>query len=118
MALKRVGILGNPSHPTLIALVEAGAAPQEFLDAAPAAKGKGKPFEYLLSVVSGRRQEAARLADGLHQGVMPQRQPTQSDLNTLAAGFATGLYDRAEGNPFAHETEPETIDGHTRLIAP
>lgn len=48
----------------------------------------------------------------------PAKAPTQSDLNTLAAGFATGLYDRPNADPFAHETEPETIDGHTRLIAP
>lgn len=47
----------------------------------------------------------------------PTKPPTQADLNTLAAGFATGLYDRSEGDPFAPETPSEIIDGHTRLLA-
>lgn len=118
MALKGVGILGNPSHPTLIALVEAGATPQEFLDAAPAAKGKGRPFEYLLSVVTGRRKEAAEMAKDLHKGAMPQRQMTAAEVNSLAhGGFGTGLYGAFDPSQ-PDETQPETIDVESRLIAP
>ena len=118
-ALKTVGIAGSPSHPTLIALVNAGATPQEFLDAAPSAKGKGKPFEYLLSVVAGRRQEAAALAPGLHRGAMPQRPPTQAELNSLAHGFATGVYGPATFDQVpSQQPQPETVDVESRLIAP
>lgn len=118
MALNGRGILGNPSHPTLIALVEAGATPQEFLDAAPAAKGKSRPFEYLLSVVSGRRQEAANLAKGLHRGAMPQRQMTPSEVNSLAhGGFGTGLYGAFDPSQ-PPQQQPETVDVESRLIAP
>lgn len=80
LALKQFGIRGNPSHPMLQALVDAGATPQEFIDAAPAAQGKADPFAYLLGVVQGRRRDAAEAAKGLHKGaiVAPQGKPPTS----------------------------------------
>lgn len=81
LALKPLGIRGNPSHPMLQALVDAGATPQEFVDAAPAAHGKADPFAYLLGVVQGRRRDAADVAKGLHKGPIP---PTQSKPPTAA----------------------------------
>ena len=118
MAMKAAGVYDvNPGHLDLLTLIEAGATLDEFIGAASEARAKSKGFAYAVGTVKRRREEAAKAAP-LHKGAMPQRAPTQADLNTLAAGFATGLYDRSEGNPFTRETEPETIDGHTRLIAP
>lgn len=68
LALKAHGIRGNPSHPLLLALINAGATPQEFADAAPAAQGKADPFAYLLGIVQGRRRDAAEAAKGIHRG--------------------------------------------------
>ena len=61
----------NPSHPTLRALLDAGATEAEFVDAAASAAAKGKGFAYALATVVGRRTEAAALADGLHRGALP-----------------------------------------------
>lgn len=86
LALKAFGITANPSHPLLLTLVQAGATPQEFVDAAPAADGKRDPFAYLLSVVQGRRQDAAEAAKGLHKGAMPAPQakpPTAAELRVF-----------------------------------
>lgn len=113
LALKPLGIRGSPSHPLLHALLEAGATPQEFVEAAPSAQGKGDPFAYLLSVVQGRRRDAAEAAKGLHQGAMPQRQPTQAELNTLAAGAAMGLYTPSDFG----QTATETIDVAAKRIS-
>jgi hypothetical protein len=79
LALKAEGIWPlNPSHPTLLVLLAAGATTAEFVDAAPKAKRKRDAFEYLLGVVKGRREDAAKAAQGLHQGPMPARAPPQS----------------------------------------
>jgi hypothetical protein len=67
LALRRAGIARvNPAHPTLHALVAAGAEPQEFLDAASGALGKAHPFAYVLGVVEGRRRDALNVANGTH----------------------------------------------------
>lgn len=72
LALREVGIAAvNPSHPTLLALLEAGATVQEFVGAVDAAKGKADPFAYLLGVVKGRRIEAAKVAQMAHRGALP-----------------------------------------------
>lgn len=119
LALKAHGIRGNPSHPLLIALVNAGATPQEFADAAPAAKGKADPFAYLLGVVQGRRRDAAEAASSLHKGAMPQRQPTQAELNAMAhGGFGTGMYAATFDPTPTPIHAPETVDVPARLIAP
>ncbi len=116
LALKAAGIAGNPSHPTLIALVDAGATPQEFVDAAPAANGKGKPFEYLLSVVAGRRQEAAALAKGLHKGAMPAPQgkaPTAAELRVFRSSpqiMDPTARARCEAFTNAGHTAPEPLN--------
>jgi hypothetical protein len=67
IALKSAGIAAvNPSHPTLQALVQAGATVGEFADAAKAATGKRDPFAYVLGVVEGRRAQALTVAKSLH----------------------------------------------------
>jgi len=70
-AMMRQGIGGcNPSHPTLLALLEAGATEDEFIHAAKNAVSKGKAnFSYVVGTVRRQREEAAKLV--LHQGRMP-----------------------------------------------
>lgn len=117
MAMKAAGVYDvNPGHLDLLTLIEAGATLDEFIGAASEARAKSKGFAYAVGTVKRRREEAAKAAP-LHKGALPTKPPTQADLNTLAAGFATGLYDRSEGDPFAPETPSEIIDGHTRLLA-
>ena len=117
MAVKAAGVYDvNPGHLDLLTLIEAGATLDEFIGAASEARAKSKGFAYAVGTVKRRREEAAKAAP-LHKGALPTKPPTQADLNTLAAGFATGLYDRSEGDPFAPETPSEIIDGHIRLLA-
>lgn len=81
-ALKAAGIAAvNPSHPTLLALLEAGASIEEFVGAASKASRKRDPFPYLLSVVQGQREDAAKSADGLHRGAMPARAKTFREID-------------------------------------
>lgn len=65
------GISGcNPSHPTLIALIDAGADPQEFVNASRSSITKGKTsFAYVLGTVKKQREDAAKMI--LHRGSMP-----------------------------------------------
>ena len=49
----------NPSHPKLVALLQAGITPEELADAAVDAVAKGKPFAYALATAEGRRRDAA-----------------------------------------------------------
>lgn len=87
-ALRKAGMPAvNPSHPTLLALLEAGATEAEFLDAMPKSLGKRDAFEYLLGVVKGRRQDAAELAKTVHRGAMPKdRKATQLETAALMTG--------------------------------
>jgi hypothetical protein len=85
--LRRAGIHDtNPGHPTLLALLAAGAEPGEFtgfvasaLDRAPR-----QPFTYLLGVVKGERERASRLATQIHRGPMPNRQEAIEQRNAAA----------------------------------
>lgn len=52
----------NFSHPDLIALLEDGAADQEFVSAARIAREKGKGFAYVIGIVKGQRADAQRMA--------------------------------------------------------
>lgn len=49
----------SPSHPKLLALLEAGVTDDELADAAAEAVSKGKTFAYALAVAEGRRRDAA-----------------------------------------------------------
>lgn len=116
LALKAKGIRGNPSHPVLLALVEAGATPQEFVDAAPQALGKADPFAYLLGVVKGQRRDAAEAAKGLHQGAMPQPAASRKDLQLQTAALMTGAAPMPQRQ--VPITSPETIDVESRILPP
>lgn len=59
-AIKSAGITAvNPSHPGLLALIAAGATPEEFRDVAAEGAPKGKGFPWVLATVEGRRRDAA-----------------------------------------------------------
>jgi uncharacterized protein YdaU (DUF1376 family) len=67
-ALIQAGVSGcNPSHPILLALIDAGANEAEF--AGSVAKGK-TGFGYVLGIVKRQREDAAKLV--LHKGELPQ----------------------------------------------
>ena len=116
-ALLVAGIPGVQSqHPLLLALVEAGATETEFLDAVPASTGKRDAFAYLLSVVKGRREDAAREAAEMVRGgfsAPPKRQPDRKERQLAVAAVMTGAATEASRNP-----PPETIDVESRVIAP
>lgn len=73
----------NPHHPTLLALLQAGAIEEEFVQAARSAAAKGKAnFAYVIGTVKRQREEAAKLV--LHQGRMPNRQELLEASNKAA----------------------------------
>ncbi len=84
-ALARQEVEGcNPRHPTLVALLDAGASEEEFTQAAISAAAKGKKkFEYVLGIVRRQREEAATLV--LHQGLMPNKQEALEETNRRIA---------------------------------
>jgi hypothetical protein len=62
IAMKSVGMQSvSPSHPTLIALLEAGITLPELEQAARDAVAKGKTFAYALATAEGRRRDAAKV---------------------------------------------------------
>lgn len=83
--LRRLGIADtNPGHPSLLALLEAGAQPSEFAAFADKAKGKSSPFAYLLRAVASERESAAQMAGKLHQGAMPAPAATTREQRQAA----------------------------------
>lgn len=98
-ALRRAGIASvQPSHPLLLALIEAGAEPSEFLAAVPDAQSRSNGFAYLLAVVRGRREDAARAAQSLHRGPMPRTEtPYERRARERAEAYAPGIAVRAPG---------------------
>lgn len=85
-ALRSAGVAAvNPSSPTLLALLDAGATVEEFISAAQKAEGKSHPFEYLLRIVQNERQRAKTIAPTLHHGAMPSKAPSAAELRVLQA---------------------------------
>ena len=111
MALKQVGMSRvNPGHPTLLALIEAGATLEEFLGAAPRAmQATGDQFAYLLVMVEGQRRRAAATTASIHRGPLPaQETPFERSRRERMAELTGGLVSRQP--PRAAATQPETID--------
>lgn len=119
MAMKAAGVQDvNPGHPDLLKLIDAGATLDEFIGAASEARAKGKGFAYAIGIVKRRREEVASAAP-LHQGSMPQRHPTQAELNATAAGYMTGAIPMPNAQPWSQANQQtETVDVESRLIAP
>lgn len=116
--MRQAGIADtNPGHPDLIALADAGVTDAEVQGAAATAVERGKGFAYAVGTIKRQRIEAAQTAQQVHKGALPIKQPTQAELNSLAHGFATGVYGPATFEPIP-KTEPETVDVESRLIAP
>ncbi len=62
-AMKSAGLQGvSPSHPKLIALLDAGITVDELTDAAAHAVKTQKPFAYALATAEGRRRDSATAA--------------------------------------------------------
>lgn len=82
----------NQSNPTFVALVDAGATPQEFVDVYLEQKSKNKKsdFNYILAVVSGRREDAAKL--NLLQGAMPQQQSKTQSIHDKRSATAKAMF--------------------------
>ncbi len=83
IALKRAGIgMVNPSNPRLLALLQAGATPDEFTAAATKALDKADPFAYVLGTVEGERTRATRLAGQVHRGPLPKATGKQAAIES------------------------------------
>jgi hypothetical protein len=102
------GIQGcNPSHPTLLVLIQSGATEDEFRQAAKTAIEKGKPnFSYVVGIVKRQREEAAKLV--LHQGRMPTKQDLLDHENKESTL-------RAKARLFGSPTEKDVTNETTRL---
>jgi hypothetical protein len=83
-AIKAQGIpTANPSNPTLLALIEAGATEEEFSHAAIEAVQRGNSnFNYVIGIVKRQREQAAKLV--LHKGRMPTKEDTLYESNRAA----------------------------------
>lgn len=97
----------NPSHPNLSALLAAGAELDEFKEAAKEAARKGRGFAYALGIVSGRRKEAAALAQQVHQGAMPAKPRSRGEEISEATALALGVI----------KVRPGAIDVDAREVA-
>lgn len=76
---------GNPAHPLLATLIEAGASTEEFRAAAAKAKANGKGFAYAMGIVQRTREEAKAAAGRIHAGPMPNKQEAIEARNRSAA---------------------------------
>jgi uncharacterized protein YdaU (DUF1376 family) len=90
----------NPQHPKLLALIAAGAEIGEFVDAARAARARGKNFAYLLGIVEGRRRDAAEIAANARASPPRSRPMTASEGRALAAGTSLAEFNAAMANEY------------------
>ncbi len=113
-ALKSAGI-GNvsPSHPTLLALLAAGATEAEFIAAAPKAAGKADAFRYVLSVVEGQRRDAKAMAEEVHIGPMPGTPESKAWHETAGGVKAKGA---EMGIPYTSEDECKPWPDYARRV--
>lgn len=81
-ALRAMGLSRtNPGHPTLKALLEAGATLEEFTGLVDQAIGKNDPFAWLLQALTGQRLRAADLATQLTNAPKTAARPTVRTAN-------------------------------------
>jgi len=115
-ALRGIGMAQvSPSHPLLLELLAAGATSAEFVDAAESAKDKRDPFAYVLSVVRGRRDDAAAAGKRLHRGPMPQREtPSQREARERVEAASPTL--AARRRRAAGLTDAEVVDVTARRL--
>jgi hypothetical protein len=93
MAMKAKGISdGQPSNPTFVELVKAGASVEEFEAAAESAVKGQKGFAYAVGIVVGERKRAALLAKDMPQGPLPANRSTAANSHKYA-GAAAAIFD-------------------------
>lgn len=88
MALRSVGVGSvNPAHPTLRALVDAGADVAEFMGFVEKAQeaAPGREFPYLLAAVANERKKARDLVGTLTRGRLPTKQESLEARNRAVA---------------------------------
>lgn len=118
-AMREAGIADvNPGHPTLLALLEAGATEAEFVGAARTAVDRQKGFAYALATLQGQREDAAKAAQGLHRGPMPAATgkplPPWKSAQLQGAAILTGSAPPPAATPTT--SDPETIDADARIL--
>lgn len=78
-ALRAAGVQAvNPSHPKLIALLEAGLTADELGELAREPQASGKGFAWILAAAEGRRRDAAKIRP------LPRASPSLADRNRQA----------------------------------
>ena len=81
--LRDSGIHGvNPSHPKLLALLQAGITADELCSIAAEPSASGKGMAWILATAEGRRRDAAKVRP------LPRASPTLADRNRQAADEA------------------------------
>ena len=84
--LRDAGIQGvNPSHPKLLALLQAGITADELCGVAEEPKSRGKGMAWVIATAEGRRRDAAKVRP------LPRASPTLADRNRQAADEAKRL---------------------------
>ena len=73
----------NPQHPKLIALLDAGLTPDEFVSAGMDANGKG--FGWVLATAEGRRRDAAAISSLPNARASPSRRGARQTTGRQAA---------------------------------
>lgn len=88
--LKSIGMMPiNPTLPKFMALLEAGATVDEFVNAAIERRGTDKfNFSYLLTTMVNRRQDVAN-QNKLHKGAMPASTSREAGRNIAAKSIFT-----------------------------
>jgi hypothetical protein len=80
----------------LLALLNAGASQDEFIQAAVQSKHGGKGFSYAIGIVKKQREEAAKLV--LHQGAMPNAPPKNQSIQDKRSATAKAMFGEENGN--------------------
>lgn len=101
----------SPSHPKLLALLQAGITDDELADAAADAVSKGKPFAYALATAEGRRRDAAASASLPRQQV--RRSATDRQVATINA--LTGK-EHTHGRPDSANDPADVVDVEARDV--
>lgn len=84
--LRDAGIQGvNPSHPKLLALLQAGITADELCGVAEEPKSRGKGMAWVIATAEGRRRDAAKVRP------LPRASSTLADRNRQAADEAKRL---------------------------
>lgn len=101
----------NPSHPKLIAMLDAGITADEIVSAGKDAVSRGKGFLYALATAEGRRRDAASVGEipnaRASPGFVSQRDQQRQEVIEVLTGKKSN-----------HErTEPAAIDAECQRLA-